>query len=246
MPTTTTGLALFVVLLAPGFIFLKRRQRWSPRRPASVFQETAEVALASLTAISVALCVYSAARVVTPRRAPDIGRWLREGGDYFVGHYRSIVVWSACLLALACSLAFVAAELLSRRIESRQRPQANSLTRLVTRGRPPASGAARALPISDESRWWEMFRTEVAADEQVWAQCTLEDGTYLAGLVGSFSDGTTENADRDLVLVGPIDYRGPADDDVTVLRSGAVIVSARQLRYIIVCYLPLDADGTAS
>lgn len=41
MPTTLTGLLLFVVLLLPGISYVAIRERGTPRQARSAFRETA-------------------------------------------------------------------------------------------------------------------------------------------------------------------------------------------------------------
>lgn len=229
MPESLGGLALFVALLAPGFLYVWRRERRVPRASPSALRETAEVVLASVVGTIFALSGMAAVRATTPSITPDVGRLVREGGAYVKDDYRLVAVWAVGLLATACLSTFWAAGPKTRTVG------------LLGRFRPTDIGAGNGALISPASRWWEMFREEVEDDEQVWVQCTLEDGTYLAGALGSFSTETDETGDRDLVLVGPIDYGRPGEKDTRTLGDLSVIISASRIMYLGVAYLPVVA-----
>lgn len=231
MPASIGGFVLFVVLLAPGFVYVWRRERLVPRASLSPFRETTEIVLASVAGGVTAVAGLAVVRVIFPGIAPDVGRFVREGGGYIKEDYRLVAVWTLVMILGACWCTFWAAGPKERTLQ------------VLSRLRKPRPAATNGWVISPSSRWWEMFREEVRPGERVWVQCTLEDGTYLAGALGSFSAETDETGDRDLVLVGPVDYRGPGEDDVTNLDDVSVIVSAKRVLYLGVTYLhPQDAE----
>ena len=227
MPDSLASLVAFVVLLAPGFLYIWRREALVPRASPSTFRETVEVVLASVASGLVAVAVFAIIRTALPEATPDVGRLVREGHEYVQDDYRRVASWAVGLVILACAFALWAGGPKTRAVRL-----AGRLRRTDWQG----TGQVR---ISPRSRWWEMFCDEVGPGERVWVSCTLEDGTYLAGALGPFSTATDETENRELVLVGPVDYRGPGDEQITTLGDGSVIVSAKRILYLGVAYLPM-------
>lgn len=101
MPSSFTGLVLFVLLLAPGFTFAAQRERRAPRRQRSAFGETVLLGLTSFLCDIAALLVFGALRATIPDHTPDVGMLVREGRTYFDANYAYITWWVVGLLALA-------------------------------------------------------------------------------------------------------------------------------------------------
>ena len=74
MPTTLTGLLLFVVLLLPGFAYLVGKERHGTERRLSPFRETVAIVAASVTSELFVLTVFAGIRALWPSRAPDVVR----------------------------------------------------------------------------------------------------------------------------------------------------------------------------
>ncbi len=224
MPSSFTGLVVFVLLLAPGFVFAAQHERRAPRRRRSAFGETVLVGLTSFLCDVAALLVFAVLRAALPDHTPDIGRLVREGRDYFDANYASIAWWAVGLLALACAFAFVL-------------------------GRwPPKFAPIFANDIAFRSAWWDLF--EQYPDSTVYVGCELNDGSYLGGELFTYNSDEDETVDRELALSAPIVYQAPGDDPVELEDVGAVSVSARQIKFMTVTYLPIgdgddetDADG---
>jgi hypothetical protein len=66
MPTTLTGLLIFVVLLLPGFAYLVGKERHGTERHTSPFRETIAVVAASVTSELAVLGVFAATRAAFP------------------------------------------------------------------------------------------------------------------------------------------------------------------------------------
>ncbi|WP_229713525.1 DUF6338 family protein, partial [Streptomyces fuscichromogenes] len=120
---------------------------------------------------------------------------------------------------------------------------------------PPAMASRwqnRSRRLEPKSAWWLLFHEH--PDAVVHLGCVLTDGGYLAGRLHSFSRSPVENGDRELTLRGDITYRAPGDSTAAVLPLvNAVVISARQLAFVTVSYLPTDcgpapvpAQGTAT
>jgi hypothetical protein len=217
LPNSLLGLALFVLLLAPGLTYYFQRERQVPTRSVSAFRETATVAVASVLFNVVALTVFSVLRTAWPEATPDVGRIIREGSAYIKCDYRLVGTWSAGLLAFACLLA-------------------GGWGRFAASW-PGSSGNA----ISFTSAWWELVRGK-PADHTVFAGCELEDGSYVAGEVFSFNTDVEETADRELVLRPPITYRASGEQETTEFPVSALAISSQRIKFLTVTYIPHRGD----
>lgn len=213
MPTTLTGLLLFVVLLMPGMAYVAIRERDTPEQRRSVFRETALMASVSIVADAAAIAMFALVRVLWPGGTPDAGRLVRDASGYLREEYVLVAVWSAGVLALAVALAAGAAWLVRRR-----RPHPSTM-----------------------SSWWILFekwrRDTDVRDVQV--GCVLGDGSYIQGWLGSFSTSADDAPDRDIILTGPgIKMRPLGAGDYETLDFGAVCVSARNIVTMFIAYRP--------
>jgi Family of unknown function (DUF6338) len=217
LPSSFTGLVLFVLLLAPGFTFAAQRERRAPRRQRSAFGETVLLGLTSFLCDIAALLVFGALRATIPDHTPDVGMLVREGRTYFDANYAYITWWVVGLLALACAFGFVL-------------------------GRwPPRFASIFADDITFTSAWWDLF--ERYRDAKVYVGCEMTDGSYLGGDLLTYNSDEDETEDRELALAAPITYRAAETDDPVELEDvGAVSVSARQIKFMTVSYLPVDDE----
>ena len=97
VPTTLTGLLLFVVLLLPGFAYLVGKERHGTERRLSPFRETVAIVAASVTSELFVLIVFAAIRALWPSRTPDVGALIRDAGSYLRSshvHYQNLAVWA--------------------------------------------------------------------------------------------------------------------------------------------------------
>jgi hypothetical protein len=222
MPTTLTGLLLFVVLLLPGFAYAIGKERNSVTQKPSPFRETAAVVAGSVVFNLVVLSLFAIVRAVWPTVTPDVGALIRDPGIYLrgassqSGHYAQVGIWAAGMLALAVLLAYLATL-----------PQVRA-------------GAAKMLGSypheSTASAWWILFeKWEEGRDIHI--GCILDDDSFVEGKLGSFSRESDEGPERDLILVQPIRYRASGDDsDGAPYTCGAVCVSAARIVAIFVTY----------
>src|ERR1700722_19017522 len=114
MPTTLTGLLLFVVALLPGFAYLVGKERHGTERRLSPFRETVAIVAASVTSELVVLVIFAVIRTIWPSITPNVGALLREGGVYLRGssghrgHYGQFAIWGLSLLTAAVLVAYFA------------------------------------------------------------------------------------------------------------------------------------------
>lgn len=223
MPTTLVGLLLFVVLLAPGLIFLARARVTRPVSKPSALREAARLGLLSVASDLGAIALFGVARGVFPNHTPDVGGLIRDPSRYFRSHYAYLVLWGTALLVVACILALLGAVALSS-AAGQKILSWRGLALLV----PPSVDYAR------EPAWWQLFTNR---PERIHVGCQLDDGTYVAGFLSTFSAESDETPDRELVLAGDLKIRvvGGALEDYP---ASALVVSARRLQYLAVTYVP--------
>jgi Family of unknown function (DUF6338) len=114
MPTTLTGLLLFVVLLLPGIAYVVGRERHTAGQQFSAFRETAIVVAASVSFELIVLVAFAVIRTVWPGNTPDVGALVRNGNAYLrgrnghAGHYGQVAIWAVAMLAVSVALAYAA------------------------------------------------------------------------------------------------------------------------------------------
>ncbi len=79
MPTTLTGLLLFVVMLLPGFAYLVGKERNGTERRLSPFRETVAIISASVASEVVILLIFAVVRTLWPSETPNVGALLGQG-----------------------------------------------------------------------------------------------------------------------------------------------------------------------
>lgn len=230
MPTSLVGLLLFVVLLAPGFCYLLRREREAPVRTVSGFRETVTLVLTSLGCNLAVAVAFGLIRGLLPRHTPDVGSLVRAPDPFVRAHYDELAWWALGLLVAACLLAVAMASA--------------DLTAMVGRGLRRVPVARRLAPptrgVRFQSAWWRAFQDPSHQGHRVYLGCALDDGSYVAGWLFSHAIDHDETADRDLILSAPVCFRpaGAEDGDAAELRNvDAVVLSARRIVELFVTYV---------
>jgi hypothetical protein len=235
VPTTLTGLLLFVVLLLPGFAYLVGKERHGTERSLSPFRETVAIVAASITSELVVLGLFAAIRARWPAATPNVGALIANGGAYVggtpghPGHYKTVAVWGVALLATATLGAYLA-------------------TKPGVRGLGEKLGLTGPYPHdSTVSAWWILFeRWPHGRDVQV--VCMLDDGSVVRGRFGAFNTTAEDSPDRDLLLQQPISYRPPGEHAREVpYPASAVCCPARRIVSLFVAYSePGSVNSTGS
>jgi hypothetical protein len=222
MPTTLSGLFLFVVLLLPGFAYVVGRERHTSGQQFSAFRETAIVVAASVSFELVVLVAFAVIRTLWPGITPDVGALVRNSDAYLrgqngqAGHYGQVAIWAVAMLAASVALAYAATFSGFREIISRL--------------------AGKYPHESTTSSWWTLFETwEQGRDIHV--GCNLDDGSYVEGRVGSFSRESDDISERDLILIQPIRYRPSGSRAARPYAAGAVCLSAGKIVTMFVTYV---------
>ncbi len=231
MPTTLTGLLLFVVMLLPGFAYLVGKERHGTERRLSPFRETVAIVAASITSELVVLVIFAIMRILWPSITPNVGALLREGRVYLTGstghrgHYGQFAIWGLGLLVAAVLLAYFATKpSIRRRLEWLTGPYPHEST---------------------VSAWWILFE-RWARNRNIELACMLDDGSAVRGQFGSFNISADDSPDRDLILQKPLYYRPAGATQETLYDVAAVCCPARRIVALFVQYSEPDRPSPTS
>lgn len=94
---------------------------------------------------------------------------------------------------------------------------------------------------------WTLLFEDWAEDRGVRVHCFLDDGSVIAGDVGSFNDDANDGPDRDLILVEPLEYKYPQGSALQPYRnvSVACISAARIVSFFVTYYVKPAKDADA-
>jgi hypothetical protein len=216
MPDTLFSLGVLILLGMPGVIFAIQLENRQPAREVSPLRELATIVSVGIVCDALALVVFGIIRAIRPSLTPDVGRIERSGMQYVKSHFASVGWWSIALLLTACAVAYI-----------------------LGRFRPQMAKSISLPAIKSTSAWWEAFHQY--PDAYVYVGCVLQDDSYLAGYLKSYSTDVNETPDRDLILCAPITYRSAGGDEEREMEDvGLVTVSASQLKFFTVTYMYSD------
>ena len=219
IPTTLSGIFLFLVVLIPGFIYVSVREGHRPIRKLSAFRETAAVVAASAASYVPAVIVLAVVSLTVPSINGEMGQALADPGKYYAAHaYRSI----------GGLLAFVATGSVVAFLRGRRR-------------------AFSSKPDAGASAWWQVFSSDNdnAPDAVRRVSVYLKDGSMLVGNLKSFNNEAEEHADRDLILQAPLSFQNAGSENLYALEGTAVVVSAREIQFFELFLDPV-ADTTSA
>lgn len=217
MPTTVTGLVLFVALLLPGISYVAIRERGTARQARSAFRETATVATVSVLSLVAVWVAFLIVRFCWPRSTRVVEELIRVGWEGVRDEYVKLGSWLIGALVFAVLLACAAAWL---------------------------AGLMPHHP-SAMSAWWMLFeRWNRKHHKHV--RCVLEDGAWIEGYVASFNHAGDDTADRELILIDPIRYMREWDPEPFDPQVGAVCLSARRIVAMFVTDIAPEKNVTAT
>lgn len=222
MPTTLTGLLLFVVLLLPGFAYLVGKERHGTERHLSPFRETVAIVAASITSEVVVLVAFAVIRALWPSRTPNVGALLSQGNLYLVGgkghhgHYQAFAIWGLVLLGSAMFIAYWATV-----------PGVRRFSKWFTGSYPHDSTV---------SSWWILFE-KWRRGNNIEIGCVLDNGSSVRGQFASFNITADDSPDRDLILRDPIYYSPAGKGEETLYDASAVAIAARRIVAMYVTYI---------
>jgi hypothetical protein len=221
LPSSLVGLFVFVVLLAPGFVVVLRRERRVPAPQSSVFRETVRLVAASVACLFAAGLLLGLLRVLLPDATIDVGALLRDPAGYAVAHHVRVAWWALAGLAAAVLFALAGTDprwaAVLRRVGAR--PAARRLL---------GTADSDIRPMSAWSRVFTMFDDDPAGPGEVFVRALLTDGTLIGGRLSSHAATVEDGPDRELVLAAPVRVR-TTDGAEHDPGSTYTIVAARQI-----------------
>jgi Family of unknown function (DUF6338) len=195
VPSSLVGLALFVVLLAPGLAFALRREHVVPPQEQSAFRESLSVIFVSLVCVTLTGLLAAALRTVWPRNTPNVGALIRTPGTFARAHYVELSWWALGLLAFATLVAMLAAD--PRIARHLRRAGKSRAARWLT-------GSTHARISSNTAMYNLVHLHDDAKSGRVRIRITAQmtNGTIVGGYLHSYDTGTDEQ-DDDIVLSEP-------------------------------------------
>ena len=221
MPSTLIGLLVAVYALIPGYCYYAVRRRTVPTRPVSTVVEGANLLVVAVVTNTVTLALYGVLQWVPwfGDHSPSMVEILRDTKGYLLESNARLAYlggWALGLLAVASVLAMAFANRLW------------PIKRLATLFAPA---------LSDESVWHRYFELEKPEKAYVYLECRLTDGSYVAGPLVWYNTDIEDHPDRELVLGQPLTVLGPAGERLTPSPNSQAILSAREIRRILVTYV---------
>jgi hypothetical protein len=219
MPTTLSGVVIFVALLVPGLLYHVQRSARVPQRALSPLLETATLATVSLGTNVVTVGVFAALRTWALREhSPDPTRVLEKGSAYIIPNVGYIAAWGFGFVVVSCAIAVLLGTLHDRL----------------------ASSVGFLAPlIVDVSAWYRVFERGPEGSA-VYVGCDMRDGSYVAGVLAWYSTEVDETADRDVVLAPPLLSKRNGTVE-TVDGFARLIISARDVSRFYVSFLKPEA-----
>jgi hypothetical protein len=216
IPSTLTGILLFLVLLLPGFVFITLRERHQPTRKLSVFRETSIVVAATIAAYVLPSLVVFIAVLLSAGIRSEVAHALGGPAEYAAAHpfraFGTLAIWVIVGAALGALLG-------------------SRWLRPFLVGTPGGSA------------WWKLFqpdKTVISGDFSTEVTATLEDGSVITGTLYSWNRDAEDTPDREFTLQAPLWLQAPDSNRVVELDAATMAISARVLRYLTVRYVVAD------
>lgn len=216
IPTTINGLAVVVIALLPGFVWVSVRDRLGPARSLSAFRETAVVLAVSATAYASVFAALGLAAVMRADIRARVATFLADPTKFRTEH--ALEFWGSVAAATAVSV--IGTAITGAAVRRRRRHD------------------------SMASAWWNVFSSNGkndAATRRV--SVYLNDGSLIVGNLNSFSREVLEHGDRDLVLQAPMWIQPTGADALEELSGVATIISARNITYLNVEMFTVATDA---
>jgi hypothetical protein len=224
MPTTFLGLALFVLFVTPGYMWVRQEERFRPRAERTQILEVAELLVfgAIFSLFATALVALLGSRL---RPLLDVGVWVSapEPSTYL---QRRPMRAGASLLGVV-GLSNLGALAFARWWFSRKGTERRLTVRTWARNR--LGRAEPELPRIQVANtpWYDIFGA-LDKDEQVALLTVVQvDGVVLTGLLKTY-DVKASGGEQDLVLQAPITRDAPGRcaqemrDDFVILPGASI------------------------
>ncbi|GIF51122.1 hypothetical protein DFJ67_0283 [Asanoa ferruginea] len=229
VPSSLLGLALFVLLLAPGLGFVLRQERIRPVRTYSAFRETVLVVAVSILCLATASLIFAFARWLWPEHTLNFGGLVQQPARFARIHHIEVTWWSLAYLSLAVGIGLIAAD-----------PRIVRLTERLAVRRPLRWLTAHTdTDVKRASAWYIVMNLYADDPGPIEVGAQMEDGSYLRGRLSHFNVAAAETADRELMLESPLELT-TADGEKVPLEWQYTVVSARRVVRLDVSHLAPD------
>lgn len=219
VPTNFVGLALFVVFITPGYLWVRIEERSRPRPDRSPLLELAELLMVGAVASLVAAVLVAelGSRV---KSLLDVGDWI--GASDRGGVLRAHLAPAMNSLLLAVLIAHGATHSVATwwfsQSGTAQRVRFHRWLRRQVRMKPPAPPRIQAA----HTPWFDVFGSVDKTKELAVLTVVQEDGEVLTGLLRSY-DVTAPAGGQDLALQAPLTYQRPGEQARPALAHYAMI-----------------------
>ena len=239
MPSTLIGLIIAVYVLIPGYCYYAVRRRLIPIRRVTTLVDAGNAIFVATITNTLILTVYGVTQVLPWIRdhSPNVVQLLRNPEDYLL-HSNSrlayVGMWAVLLLVGSSILAIVFA---LRSVPHRRQPRINTIRKWWDERYP-----AR---VTDVSVWDYHFHHVAPDDSEIYLECHLHNGSYVAGTLAWYNTDIDDSPDRDLVLSRPLTVTSA--DGSELVEQGhhqQAILSAREISEMIVTYISSAAIDT--
>lgn len=201
IPSTVTGILAFLLLIGPGFLYIRRVEKLDALYRVSAFRETISIIFVGFSCDAASLVLFGLTRMAFPSSTPDVGSLVRQGERYWESDYNRIAWFVAAVYFLALLMAFVASHPAIRKAKVWTKP---AMQRIIG-----------APMLDSRSAWSRLF--DVDEDTIVRVGCDLDDGSWVDGWIYDWNAQPEEDAERTFVLQEPICLRVSGHPDAKYL-----------------------------
>lgn len=211
VPSTTTAVVIFLLLVTPGIGFELLWQRTHPRRDESTFVEISRVLLAGVVLSGISAALLALLGAATTGVVIDPRALVGEGQHYIEAHLSVLVCDVASLLLLGFLLGTAANDLFTR------------------------TGANR---IAQETVWHTAFSRIAPPGTHLFVSVQLKDDTVITGYEAGYSL-EPDPAKRELVLAAPLTIRrtGTTNADPLDAAWQRILLPGAEIRSVAVAYV---------
>lgn len=226
VPSSLLGVALFLVLLAPGLAYVLRYEKAVPGGPRSAFRETLRVVFVSVASLTITGLLTTLARWAFPHYTVDVGGLVRAPVPFARHHHVQLAWWSFGLLVFATLLAWIAAD-----------PRLIRVARYVGARRPVRwLTGVQVTDIAEVSTWWRVFEEQKHGSGITNVGVLQDNGSYVQGTLLSYSTSTVDYEKRELILTTPL-VLVTADGQAHPLQVHMVVIAGRNIVRLDVTHL---------
>lgn len=228
IPSTPLGVALLLILIAPGLAYVLRREKAVPTGPRTAFREALQVIFVSVASLTTVGLLAALLRFIAPDRTINVRGLLRAPGLFAREHHVELAWWSFGLLATATFLAWLMAD-----------PRIIRKLQALARQRPISwlTGAS-SEDITEITAWWRAIEERKPKGTGITCVGVLQDnGSYIQGSLVSSTSGGLDYDKRELILTAPLVYM-TAEGNETPLVAQMVVIAGRNITRLDVTHLP--------